>query len=42
MGIFRSATIGRRFLVRSVIFTIALVFAVALVSIKVNIAEWQF
>jgi methyl-accepting chemotaxis protein len=36
MGIFGSATIGRRFLVRSIIFTIALVFAVALVSIKVN------
>jgi methyl-accepting chemotaxis protein len=36
MGIIRQTTIGRRFLVRSIIFTIALVFAVALVSIKVN------
>jgi methyl-accepting chemotaxis protein len=36
MGIIRQATIGRRFLVRSIIFTVALVFAIALVSIKVN------
>jgi len=36
MSNIRQATIGRRFLVRSIIFTIALVFAVALVSITVN------
>jgi methyl-accepting chemotaxis protein len=36
MGITGQTTIGRRFLIRSIIFTIALVFAVALVSIKVN------
>jgi methyl-accepting chemotaxis protein len=36
MNIIKHAAIGRRFLIRSIIFTIALVFAVALVSIKVN------
>jgi methyl-accepting chemotaxis protein len=36
MSNIRQTTIGRRFLVRSIIFTIALVFAVALVSITVN------
>jgi methyl-accepting chemotaxis protein len=36
MSNIRQTTIGRRFLVRSIIFTFALVFAVALVSITVN------
>jgi len=36
MGMIRSTTIGRRFLLRSIIFTIALVLAIALVSIEVN------